>query len=485
MAIAMALACAPAQAAILFADDRGASYTASAGEANELSVTVEDGAVVLSDPGAQIQSDQCSISADGHRATCSIGTFRYFTAWLEDGHDRLSAPASAEQNTLYGGDGDDVLTGDSTHPQGPDCPFMELNNTMDGGPGDDTLNAGPGADRLRGGPGNDTIDGGGGCDVLGGDELEHWDTPDAFYEGAGGDRLLGGEGWDDLYGGPGDDLLDGGGDGDELHAGLGADTSVGGAGPDQAGYHRRTAGVVASLSGLAGSGEPGENDTIAADVELLHGGSGNDRLTGNGERNTLVGHGGDDVLDAAGGRGDTLAAGSGSDLVLAHDGAGALDGPAPPGPPWAPEYYAQRDDFVTCDEMAGDGPGRDTALLDPEDTPPSNQTGTDLGCETILFGPPRTTIAPGQTTVTVPATCTDLLTACSGAVTVSTLPSGAAGLAPKPTWKALGRRSFKRNGTRGRKVSVKLARRATRSLTRRGRARVYVSYRYKRQRARR
>ena len=42
--------------------------------------------------------------------------------------------------------------------------------------------------------------------------------------------------------------------------------------------------MTADLDGLAGDGEAGENDTIAADVETLVGGTGDDTLTGNTAR---------------------------------------------------------------------------------------------------------------------------------------------------------------------------------------------------------
>ena len=55
-------------------------------------------------------------------------------------------------DTVYGGDGDDVLYGDDGPPRNDDG-----NDQVYGGPGDDRLSDNGGADLLNGGGGNDTI----------------------------------------------------------------------------------------------------------------------------------------------------------------------------------------------------------------------------------------------------------------------------------------------------------------------------------------
>ena len=67
--------------------------------------------------------------------------------------------------------------------------------TVDGGPGDDTLNGGDGAETFIGGPGNDTVDGNRGNDVafLGaGADVFRWDPGDGsdVVEGEGGTDTL-------------------------------------------------------------------------------------------------------------------------------------------------------------------------------------------------------------------------------------------------------------------------------------------------------
>ncbi|MDX1297069.1 MAG: peroxidase family protein [Pseudomonas sp.] len=85
-----------------------------------------------------------------------------------------------------------------------------LDNVIQGGIGNDTLNGRGGNDTLIGGDGNDTLIGGGGDDLLEG--------------GLGNDTLLGGAGNDTLEGGAGDDFLNGGGGNDRMTGGEGNDT---------------------------------------------------------------------------------------------------------------------------------------------------------------------------------------------------------------------------------------------------------------------
>ncbi len=163
------------------------------------------------------------------------------------------------------------------------CPVAGLASlAMNGGDGDDRLS--------NSAPGPSTLDGGIGDDVLAGGPVS-----------------------DSLIGGEGNDLLDGG---------TGADTMSGGAGSDSVSYSTRTNAVGAALAGLANNGEAGENDTIAADVEGLYGGSGNDTLAGNAAANNLSGGDGADTLYGDEGD-DFLDGGLGGDVLW---GGGGIDG---------------------------------------------------------------------------------------------------------------------------------------------------------------
>lgn len=145
-----------------------------------------------------------------------------------DGNDSF-ANSTALRGVIYGGNGNDTLTGGSDK------------DWIFGDAGNDSLDGGLGADTMYGGDGNDQISAGGGVDdnyLSGGDGNDHLYGSDGndhlvgdagadFLAGnAGFDWLEGGTGRDSLYGGAGSDELDGGvGDGeyDYLHGGSGSD----------------------------------------------------------------------------------------------------------------------------------------------------------------------------------------------------------------------------------------------------------------------
>ncbi|WP_212822384.1 calcium-binding protein [Catellatospora sp. TT07R-123] len=150
---------------------------------------------------------------------------------------------------------------------------------------------------------------------------------DALLAGPGSDKLYGQDGADQLYAGDGADYLSGGDGIDYLEGDGGTDIMEGGAGYDTASYRIHAAAVTASLDGVGNDGAPGENDIIAADVEGLQGGYGDDTLTGNAADNSLDGGDGADLLDGLGGA-DNMFGGDGPDTLLGGDGADWLDGGA-------------------------------------------------------------------------------------------------------------------------------------------------------------
>jgi len=122
-----------------------------------------------------------------------------FVGYGGDGNDRLGTGGVRCERTvcrglrptaLYGEAGDDVLV--------PGI-YAAL---LDGGDGNDRLERG---ERMVGGPGEDVLLG----DVRG-DELEGGPGADILRGGRSHDRLFGGDGNDDLDGGIGADYLDGG-----------------------------------------------------------------------------------------------------------------------------------------------------------------------------------------------------------------------------------------------------------------------------------
>lgn len=215
-----------------------------------------------------------------------------------------------------------------------------------------TLIGSAGANHIAGGDGNDVIDGGLGADQLGGgagvDTVDYSsrDVPLTLTIGVGDEDGQSGENdgvGDDIEnvrGGSAADTIVGNALDNAIDGGLGADNISGGDGADAVDYSRRTAPVTVTLgTGPGDDGEAGENDTIAADVEGVLGGSGADKLVGALGDGFLFGNGGNDDLSDPGGA-DTLDAGAGADAVNSVDGA---------------------IDHVAC------GAGKDTATADAND----------------------------------------------------------------------------------------------------------------------
>ena len=116
-----------------------------------------------------------------------------------DGNDRIDAGDEAAY--VFGGAGEDTLiAGDSSA-------------ALFGGEGADSLVSDSGADErafLDGGQGDDTLTGGAGDDILdGGEHAAGADPGDDLIDGGAGDDLIrGGLGADTLFGGAGDDVID-------------------------------------------------------------------------------------------------------------------------------------------------------------------------------------------------------------------------------------------------------------------------------------
>jgi Ca2+-binding RTX toxin-like protein len=197
--------------------------------------------------------------------------------------------ADADVEIVTGGSGNDVLRG---HPTSGD--------TLNGGPGNDTLSGLGGTDLLNGGPGDDILAGGAGNDALNGEDGT--DTADFASAGSAGVRVnlatgsASGEGNDTLTG------IEG------VAGSAFADTITGDAGPN-------------SLSGRGG------NDAIqgAAGDDTINGSDGGDELGGNGGNDTVSGGTGADSLRGDSGD-DTLSGGPGADSLNGGGGGDTISG---------------------------------------------------------------------------------------------------------------------------------------------------------------
>src|SRR5262245_3021683 len=202
---------------------------------------------------------------------------------------------------LFGGDGNDVLTGGSG------------NDLLFGQAGNDTLLGKGGFDQLFGGAGNDTLTGG--------------DADDQMFGEAGDDRMI----WN-----PGDDsdLMEGGDGVDtaEINGGNGAEVFTATANGTRVRFDRvtpapffvdigTTENLVVNMNG--GDDTFSATGNLAALIKVtVDGGTGNDTILGSNGNDTLRGGDGNDFLDGNQGA-DTLVGGAGDDTIQWDPGDGS------------------------------------------------------------------------------------------------------------------------------------------------------------------
>jgi VCBS repeat-containing protein len=272
------------------------------------------------------------------------------------GNDSIDGRAGNDE--IYGNEGDDVLYGGDDNSfaggEGSADGYIENDDLIDGGAGNDSIDGGSGDDTLLGDEGDDSLFGGeddigfgggfGGGEGYGYGYGYPLTNNDYLDGGAGDDMLDGGSGNDSLFGGDGVDHLYGGDDGsinyendDVLDGGAGLDTMEGGSGNDT--YHVDGTYIeVPDPDAVDGCGDPipgatkrsWTTDTIIEGVgegydvvystasivlpenfEEVHlvgednidatGSSGDEYLEGNSGNNRLDGGGGDDFLSGLAG----------------------------------------------------------------------------------------------------------------------------------------------------------------------------------------
>ncbi|MFQ6395321.1 M91 family zinc metallopeptidase [Nocardia sp. KC 131] len=142
-----------------------------------------------------------------------------------DGADHVNVPQGTQVNfTVLGGRGADTIKTGAN----PDRVL--------GGSGDDEIETGGGRDFVLAGIGRDYVDGQGDDDLLSGgagnDTVYGLGGDDRILGGAGQDYLEGATGNDTVVAGAGNDIMSGGRDNDVLYGGAGNDRSYAGAGLD-------------------------------------------------------------------------------------------------------------------------------------------------------------------------------------------------------------------------------------------------------------
>jgi Ca2+-binding RTX toxin-like protein len=193
--------------------------------------------------------------------------------------------------------------------------------------------------------------------------------------------LKGNEGDDSIFGSAFVDAIDGGTGNDSMLGGLGDDTIVGGAGIDTVSYADRSVAVRVSLDAsrlwvVGQNGQASENDVIAADIENLTGGGGNDQLRGNSGANIIHGGLGTDTIEGAAGN-DALYGDGGTDAVYGGAGNDMLVGGA------AADTLVggDGDDFID----SADGPALNDTAIDCDGVNDSaNTAGTAAGSSDAL-----------------------------------------------------------------------------------------------------
>ncbi|MCS7034145.1 MAG: hypothetical protein NZ561_09135 [Phycisphaerae bacterium] len=159
---------------------------------------------------ASASSGQLIATLNDRSSTYNAAEISRIEVLAGGGNDRIvidgSIPAyvdcGAGEDTAFGGDGDDTLTGGSSK------------NFLVGGSGNDRLNGSGSRDCIQGGAGDDRLYGNGGDDTLDGggnvDRLFGGDGNDLLFGASSNDKLYGENGDDTLFGGAGSDILDGG-----------------------------------------------------------------------------------------------------------------------------------------------------------------------------------------------------------------------------------------------------------------------------------
>ncbi|MGL5011443.1 MAG: tandem-95 repeat protein, partial [Paracoccaceae bacterium] len=228
-------------------------------------------------------ADTADYSGSADAVTVSLATLAAV------GGDAAGDTLSSIEN-LTGGDGNDVLEGDS------------LSNVLAGGRGNDTLTGGAGDDVLAGGRGADAMFGGDGTDIA-----SYLQSETGVLVNLADEASSGGDAAGDTFNGieiieasyHADTLIGNAGD-NRLRGGAGGDVIDGGAGFDTADYASAATAVAVDLAVGLGSAGDAAGDTLTG-IEQLLGSNWNDTLSGGAADETFIGGLGTDALGGGAG----------------------------------------------------------------------------------------------------------------------------------------------------------------------------------------
>lgn len=339
---------------------------------------------ITADTTVSFTGSRGNLSHAGRHLLYIGSTLEYINAGL--GNDTITAQQGALE--VYGGGGNDRLHAGST---GVRLYGGDGRDFLYGGPANDQLDGGAGDDYLYGGAGDDTLNGNEGLDLLRGEE--------------GDDDLFGGNGQDNLDGGLGDDEYFGGAGRDAYHFDSAAEhetdtisdndaenylSSFNGVNVDlnltsnfhqsaertihrDAGagfqYFSASRGVIKVrgtegpdkifVSGIVTMGYAsyadvdggGGDDYIDIYHGIARGGSGNDRILGNGTNIELYGDDGNDIL-TGGLNDDIIHGGAGDDQIIGRHGRDTLHGDDGNDSIRGDDVYINTDSPISYDESS-------------------------------------------------------------------------------------------------------------------------------------
>jgi hypothetical protein len=259
---------------------RTGTFSAAAGETNHLTIFYPGGGQEqFYDSGvSSMTAGSGCIPVTAQKVDCPLASTDDYSVDLGDGNDYVSANLFFTPTTIFGGAGNDSITGGG----GPDTISGGAgNDTISGGGGDDLIAGDEGADAISGGSGTDTVtyasspagvtvtvgDGTANDGAVGeGDNLDA--TVDNLVGSPFGDSLTGTDGPNSILGGAGNDTLVGKGGNDTLDGGAGTDGYDGGAGTDSIKARDTIAESVACGTELDAV-EADYSDDVSADCETV------------------------------------------------------------------------------------------------------------------------------------------------------------------------------------------------------------------------
>src|SRR4051812_39871477 len=268
-----------------------ASFSSSTGTLTEIGDALDNTITTSRDAAGNILVNGGAVSIQGGTAT--VANTSLIQVFGQGGNDILNlneASGALPAASLFGGDGNDTMTGGSG------------NDMLFGQDGNDTLLGKGGNDFLFGGTGNDTLTGG--------------DGDDQIFGEAGNDRMIWNPGDDnDLFeGGAGDDTAEvNGGNGAEKFTLTPNGTRVRFDRIDPAPFFLdigTTENIVVNMNG--GDDVFTASNGLATLIQLtVDGGSGNDTITGGGGAGGPFRGGGHQPITRGGGQRNTAPGGGG------------------------------------------------------------------------------------------------------------------------------------------------------------------------------